>query len=92
MGHIIVSNEKGDIIVPHEVLSFAKPNQRYEVQPKGNVLMIVPEADIDGDVEVELKVKQFKEWVNSFQDWLDKPRPKVPSIPNEALSRENIYD
>jgi len=58
------------------------------VQTAGKSLILTPEDDVAahrGAMTPEERDRDFREWAN-------KPRPPAPSLSDEALRRENIYD
>ncbi len=87
MTRIIEVNEKGELVLPREMLGATMPHTRFEVETEGNTLKLVP-------LKAELKrtEEEAARWVQAFLDWAGQPRPVVPILPDEAMRRESIYD
>lgn len=86
MSEIVESNDMGDVIVPHSVISHPAPHKRYRVDIEGNTLMLVP-VEEPTPQETSQSV-----WARSFLDWVNAPRPPAPFIDDDATRRESMYD
>lgn len=55
----------------------------------------IPETDDDGELTFPRDVLGSVSpvpWIESFHAWMSMPRPSSPVLPDEAFSRESIYD
>jgi hypothetical protein len=86
MARVIEVDDEGNILVPREIIGRAKPHTRYEVDVEGNTVTL---RRLEGDKAL---MADAQEWIRSFLDWVDRPRPSAPILPDEALRRESIYD
>lgn len=87
MSEIVESNDQGDLVLSHRVIGKARPHARYFVEQDGNTLRLVPVEDTEQEPSVSAE-----EHVRSFLEWINSPKPPTPILPDEALSRESIYD
>jgi hypothetical protein len=76
--HILQVNQQGDLNVPAEVLGKVPVNRRYLLEVQGEVLILRPEAPSE-------RAAQWRKWATEHQ-------ANSPGLPDEALSRDNIYD
>jgi hypothetical protein len=87
MTYILEVNEQGALYLPPELLGNAKPHTRYVLGVQGDTLILHPE-----------KPQPF--WVTAtpqkqaeaFRKWASMERSPAPTLPLEALRRENIYE
>ncbi|MEH1848259.1 MAG: hypothetical protein V7L25_25595 [Nostoc sp.] len=83
MTHILKVNEHGDLYLPSEVLGKLQPGTVYSLEVQGDVLILRPERS--GVFSPEEKAAKWRRWAASHS-------ANSPSLPNEALRREHIYD
>lgn len=86
MAQIIEADEDGNILLPGDMIGKTQPHTRYEVNVEGNTVTL---RRLEGE---EALVADAREWIRSFLDWMEQPRPSAPLLPDEALRRESMYD
>jgi antitoxin component of MazEF toxin-antitoxin module len=100
MSAVVRPNENGELVVPRELVSAVTPHEQFEVGVQGNVIVARPvRENAAADLE-HLQAGARRLWsegtqeerVMAIREWIDAPRPPVPHLRDEALSRENIYD
>ena len=84
---ILETNDEGGIYLPPEVTG-AGPHTRFRLEKVAGILALVPE----GGEGPSWQNATPEQWVRSFRQWAETPRPTAPEIPIEALRRENLYD
>lgn len=86
MARIIEVDDEGNIMLPRDIIGKARPHTRYEVDVEGNTVTL---RRLEGQ---QALMADAQEWIRSFLEWMESPRPSAPMLPDEALRRENIYD
>jgi hypothetical protein len=87
MNPIVEVNEEGALYLPADVLEQVKPHRRFIVEVSNGTLVLRPKT----------QAKPFwatatpEEWVQSFRQWVASHKTG-PNLPQEALSRESIYE
>jgi hypothetical protein len=86
MEKVVEVNSQGTLHLPPEVLGHAPPHTRYLVIVQGNRITLTPEGKepLWKYASPEERIHFLKEWVQSHTD--------SPSLPDEALEREHMYD
>lgn len=100
MKPIVEKDDSGNIVIPPEAAGPAKPHTRYEVEQDGNALRLVPVEEPRRLSVEELQAEAKRYWAETtpeqrasdFLEWVRNLQPKAPHLPDEALSRESLYD
>jgi hypothetical protein len=89
MSHVIEVDETGAIVLPRELVH-SDPRSRYSVEVTESQIVLKP---VD-EHEPFWKRATPQEWVDSVMRMVDEweKLPPGPSLTNEALRRENMYD
>jgi hypothetical protein len=85
---ILEANDEGGLYLPPEVIDGAKPHTKFRLEKVAGMLVITAEGE-EGPFRQRATPE---EWVRSFRQWANAPRPAAPEIPIEALRRENLYE
>lgn len=85
---ILEANDEGGLYLPPEVIGETKPHMRFRLEKTAGMLVLVAE----GEEAPFWQRATPEEWVRSFRQWANAPRPAAPEIPIEAFRRENLYD
>lgn len=84
---IVEISDDGALHVPAELLVGAKPHAKYELEVRGDQIVLRPT-----DAEKPLwEIADPAERAEAFRRWANQPRPPAPDIPLEYLDREYIY-
>jgi len=88
MVFILETNKQGNLQIPSDILPQLKPHMRYQVEVQGETLILRPQTDQSfwNAATPAQRVTRFRDWATKTQ------RPETPPLPDEALSRETIYD
>jgi hypothetical protein len=87
MSQVVEINDEGELSLPAEVLEQVKPHRRFVVQLIGEMLILRPEdksLPFWATATPEERAEDLRQWVRSHEDG--------PGLPDEALSRETLYD
>lgn len=87
MSKVIETTERGELIVPADLVPTNGRKARYRVQTAGRALILIPEdneAAHRASMTPEERIRDFREWAN-------RPRPTSPDLPDSAFDRETIY-
>lgn len=87
MSHIVEINEEGVLTLPAEVLEQVKPYKRFMVEVHNGTLVLQPESKplpFWATATPEERAEDLRQWVASHKGG--------PGLPDEALSRETMYD
>ena len=87
MEQVVEVNEDGALYLPAELIGHAEPHTHYVVDPQGEALLLRPETES----QPFWATATPEEWVKSFEEWVSSHK-EGPNLPDEALSRESIYD
>ncbi len=88
MAKMIQATDDGEFYLPRDVVGDVEPHSRYVVEREGDTFVIRPMTEAErywAETTPEQRAKDFL-------DWMDEPTPPVPDLPDEAFSRESIYD
>jgi len=88
MSQLVKVNNKGELVIPPSVLGNAEPDTPFEVDMDHGKLIARQLSEAEqywAQTTPEQRAKDFIEWMNE-------PKPAVPDLPDEAFSRESIYD
>lgn len=88
MAKILEVDDNGELIVPKDVLGSARPHTKYAVDTNGSLIVL---HALDNQKPF-WSTAGADEWIASFQSWIAQARPPAPILPDEALTRESIYD
>jgi hypothetical protein len=91
MSHVVEADEWGAIVLSGEMLG-SKPHARYQVEVQGESVTLrpIPMATYPPhwhESTPEQHAESFRRMVEEFEKL-----PPGPSLSDEALRRENIYD
>ena len=88
MVFILETNQQGNLQIPTDILPQLKPHTRYQVEVQGETLILRPQAEQSfwNTAKPAQRATKFRDWATKTQ------RPSTPPLPDEALSRETIYD
>ena len=88
MVFILETNQQGNLQIPSDILPQLKPHTRYQVEVQGETLILRPQAEQSfwNTAKPAQRATKFRDWATKTQ------RPSTPPLPDEALSRETIYD
>jgi hypothetical protein len=87
MSQVVEISEEGAIYLPPEMLKQLQPHTRFTVELQNGTLILRPED----------KTQPFwatatpEEWVKDFREWVASHKTG-PNLPQEALSRDSMYD
>ena len=91
MGQIIEVDEKGGLYLPPEVLGDEQPHTPYVLEARNGTLTLTrlgtqlrQEPPFWVTATPEERAKRFREWAASH--------PIGPELPDEAFSRDSMYD
>jgi hypothetical protein len=85
---ILEVGDDGMLHVPAEMLGGAKPHTAFILEALGEVVVLRPA----GDAKPFWESATTEERIEAFEKWANTPRPGVPDVDIEFLSREHIYD
>ena len=96
----IKAKKNGDIVIPHSAFDNLNPEADYDVEREGNAFRVVPvnkaiASDFDrrqSEARQRRESMTPQERAADFLDWVASMDIRVPSLPDEALRRENMYD
>ena len=88
MTYILEISQQGSLQIPSDILARIKPHTRYQVEVQGEMLILRPQKDQPFWITAtpDQRVAKFREWITQTK------RPPTPLLPDEALSRETIYN
>ena len=88
MVYILEISQQGGLQIPSEILPQIKPHTRYQVEVQGETLILRPQEEQPfwTAATPEQRATKFRDWATRSQ------RPETPTLPDEALSRESIYN
>jgi hypothetical protein len=91
MSHVVEADEQGAIVLSGEMLG-SKPHARYQVDVQGESVTLRPMPMVTyppnwHESTPQERVESFLRMVEEFEKL-----PQGPSLSDEALRRENIYD
>jgi len=92
MSRVLEVNDEGALVIPADLLNGAAPHQRFTAESAGNNLVLMPESAPNVDADPFWRTATPEEWAKRFREWADSPRPEAPSLSDESLRRENIYE
>ena len=85
---IVAISETGNLQLPPQILQALQPNTHFQVEVSDDHRLILspitPEPPFWATATPEERAERLMAWVRSHQDG--------PNLPDEALSREAIYD
>lgn len=87
MKAIVESDDKGELHLPASFLPGASPHARYEVEVREREVVLWPEAAKQALWQVASpreRAEDILRWAASHRDG--------PGLPDEALTRETMYD
>ena len=87
MSTTVEVDENGVLHLPGRLLPEARPHFRYRVERAGERVVLSPEQVgefSDSSLSSEAWAADFLKWANSHKDG--------PGLPDEAVSRDGIYD
>ena len=86
MMQVMETNEKGGLYLPPKMLNRAKPHTRYIVEVMDAQIILRPEnkRPLWESVSLDKRIVALRQWVQSHQ--------KAHNLPDEALSRDCMYD
>lgn len=88
MSTILVATPAGDLVLPADLLPEAARSGRFLVEARTGSLVVSP---VD-ELAARRATMTPQERVRDLREWVSQPRPPAPSLPDECLRRENIYD
>lgn len=87
MSTILEVDDTGTLRVPTTLLPVSQPHTRYIAIAKGKKIVISPEKE-----ELPFWKRASKEeWLDSFNAWISS-HSDGPGLPDEAVTRDSIYD
>lgn len=88
MVYILEVSQQGGLQIPSEILPQIKPHTRYQVEIQGETLILRPQKEQPFWIVATpaQRVAKFRAWATQTQ------RPPTPALPDEALSRDTIYN
>jgi hypothetical protein len=88
MIYILEINQQGVLQIPPDMLPYIQPHTRYQVEVRGEILILRPEQSQPfwQTATPEQRVAKFQEWVTQTR------RPVSPVLSDKAISRETIYN
>ncbi len=86
MMQVMETNAKGDLYLPSKMLNRAKPHTRYIVEVTDTQIVLRPESQrpLWEAASLDKRIAALRQWVQSHQ--------KAHNLPDEALSRDSMYD
>jgi hypothetical protein len=82
------TNDDGGLHLPPELIGRVRPHVKFELEVLGDILLLRP-ADRERPFWRHATSQQRAE---TFQRWVNAPRPPAPDLADESLRRENLYD
>lgn len=91
MSTTLQSDEKGALHLPPSLLPTAEPLAMYRIQ-RNDSQVVISKAELNarGD-EPFWKGASTEEWLKSFNTWIAS-QSDGPNLPDEATSRDSMYD
>lgn len=88
MAYILEIGQHGNLQIPAEVLPQLKPQTRYQLEVQGDTLILRPheEQPFWATATPAQRAARFKAWAEQTE------RPSAPTLTDESLSRETMYD
>jgi hypothetical protein len=85
---ILEISQHGDLQIPSELLPQGKLYRRYHLEIDGETLILRPQKSDSfwATATPAQRAVRFRQWAAEAK------RPIAPPLPDEALSRETIYD
>jgi hypothetical protein len=81
-------SEQGGLQIPSEMLPSGQTYSRYQLENEGETLILRPQKS-----EAFWMTASPAQRAARFRDWATQAkRPVAPPLPDEALSRESLYD
>lgn len=88
MSYILKINRQGYLQIPPEVLPQLKPDLPYHLEIQGDTLILRPQKEPPFWTTATPAQRAAR-----FRTWARQPhRPIAPVLPDDALSRETIYN
>lgn len=87
MSHTVEVSDAGTIQLPADVLEQVKPHSRFIVEVHNGTVVLRPE---NGEQPFWATATP-EEWVKDFRQWVASHKGG-PGLPDEAVSRESMYD
>lgn len=87
MEQVVEVNEDGALYLPAELIGHAEPHTRFVVESQGEDLLL----RLEPESKPFWATATIEEWVKSFEEWVSSHK-NGPNLPDEALSRESIYE
>lgn len=94
MATIVEVTEEGTVVLPYELLGSVTPHDRFAVEQRydGSILLFrqpghdsaISKAETDNQEAIAARLAAFDDYMRH--------RPLGPDLPDEALSREAMYD
>ena len=91
MTRIIDADEKGTLHLSAELLG-TRPHARYEVALADGQVVLKPLAVPEADTRPLWQRLTPSERIADLRRWVAEQRPSAPSLSDEALRRENLYE
>jgi hypothetical protein len=91
MTRIIDADDQGTLHLTAELLG-TRPHARYAVDLAADQVVLRPLTSPEADVRPLWERLTPSERIEDLRRWAAQSRPKAPSLPDEALRRENMYE
>ena len=81
-------NDQGTLQIPSDLLPDIQPHTRYQLEIQGDTLILRPQKKQPfwQTATPAQRTAKFRAWVTKTK------RPVAPTLPDEALSRDTIYN
>ena len=88
MSYTLEINQQGSLQIPPDLLPQGSAYTHYQLEVEGETLILRPQKGPSfwTAATPAQRAARFREWARQTK------RPPTPVIPDEALSRETIYD
>ena len=90
MNHTVEVSDEGTIRLPSDVLEQMKPHTRFIVEVQNRTVVLRPEDKEQpfwATATPEERAEHFRQWIEELRS-----QEHSPALPDEAVSRESMYD
>jgi hypothetical protein len=94
MKALIEVNEQGELRLPPQVVGVFAPGTKFLVEVDDGRLIVSPQSlgQAADDAAHSWQSADLHDRMEAVRQWLNRPRPPIPPLSLEEISRETFYD